>query len=61
MAHVKIINSFSRLSEHGNVFWETLYKKLISRRPDTLKYFSNTETSQIQTAQTIEDGDVDLF
>lgn len=42
MAHVRILNSFSRLSEYGNIFWETLYKKLISKQPDTLKYFSNT-------------------
>lgn len=49
MAHVKIINSFSRLSEHGNMFWETLYKKLISRRPDTLKYFSNTDMHYLYT------------
>lgn len=43
MAHQQILNSFGRLSEHGNVFWETMFKKLISKQPDVLKYFANTD------------------
>lgn len=31
------------------MFWEMLYKKLISKRPDTLKYFSDTDMHSLYT------------
>ena len=49
MAHELLIYSFSRLSEYGNKFWETLYKKMISKRPDTLKYFENADMHHLYT------------
>ena len=49
MAHKKIIRSFSRLSEHGSKFWESLYKKLMIKKPDTLKYFGKTDMHALYT------------
>lgn len=49
MAHKEIIRSFSRLSELGNQFWESFYDKLMNKKPDTLKYFRNTDMHHLYT------------